>query len=488
MHVFDGRMIVLNSVPMNPALLAKLPVMARPIGPWNAMTGQNANFPPSLSVMPPSSAGIPVAGLMSALPPVQDAQAAARTYAKLGERFYQANRFHASLRLNGLDYQVYNKRGVAKVSIRDYVGAFADYTQAIALKPNFYNAYINRGNLWVYLGDLARKVGDYQNSAQHYERALADYGQAIRINPVNSAGYENRSELYSNLGLRSQAIQDKGMVIRLQQMKPHMRLGLPYCPPRIALVLANDDYQGTENDLNGGPMHDAKSMAKVLQSQGFHVITGYNLTGPQTKAKVEEFIKTLNQNPGAISLTYYSGHGGSINGNNYLIPVDFTGTVDTNFEANSVSVDYLLKQLKYANSYFNMIFLDACRTPLPDGPAFRSARSVLKQWETEPGPGLSNTWIEYASRPKMPAIQSGSEGLYTKYLLKYMVRPDLNLKEVSMYTSYALENDPIAIEEKQHSRTQTDLSRTEPIAQAFSFARHCQSPAPHVRLPFTAQA
>jgi hypothetical protein len=89
----------------------------------------------------------------------------------------------------------------------------------------------------------------------------------------------------------------------------------------------------------------------------------------------------------------------------------------------------------------------------------------------------------------MPALQSGSQGLYTKYLVKYMMQPDLNLKEVSMYTSYALEKDPIAIRENQHSRTQTDLSRTEPIAQAFSFARHCPRSEPQgLRLPFFNQA
>lgn len=410
-------------------------------------------------------------------------QQMANAYIALGDQYYQANRFkhalqafNAGLALNPLDYKAYNKRGVTRASLRDYAGAFADYTQAIAIQPNFYNAYINRGNLWVYLGDLAEKLGQFQSAGQHYQQALADYGQAIRINPMSSAAYENRSELYSNMGCRQQSLQDKGMIIRLQKLKSPTKLGVPICAPRIALVLANDDYLGTENDLEGGPIRDAKSMARVLRAQGFQVMTGYNLNGPQSKAKVEEFIQTLQQNPGAISLVYYSGHGGSINGNNYLIPTNFTGTVDANFEQNAVSVDYLLKQLKTANSFFNMIFLDACRTPLEGGPSFRSAKTALKQWETEPGPGLSNTWIEYASRPRMPAIQSGSEGLYTKYLVQYMMRPDLNLKEVSMYTSYALESDPVAVKENQHSRTQTDLSRTEPIAQAFSFARHCPRP------------
>ncbi len=414
----------------------------------------------------------------------------AEIYYVLGDRYYQANHFtHAleafneAIRLNPRDERAYNKRGVVKTTTKDYIGAFADYSAALAINPNFYKAYINRGNLWVYLSELARKQGNQIVATQSVQMALADYSQAIRINPLFEAAYENRSELYTNLGMHTEALQDKGKAIQLQKMKAPQALGMPFRPPRIALVLANDDYDGTANDLNGGPVRDATQMANLLRSQGFYVITGMNLTGEETKAKVAEFTSKLLANPNAVSLTYYSGHGGSINGNNYIIPRDYTGTPDPNFAHEAVSVDYLLRQLKTTNSLFNMIFLDACRTPLPEGEAaFKSGHSVFKQWETEPGPGLANTWIEYASRPKQPAMQDNDEGLYTKYLLQFMGRPDLSLKEVSMYTSYALESDPTAIREKQHARTQTDLSRTEPLAESFSFAR------PEMRLPLTASS
>lgn len=407
--------------------------------------------------------------------------AQAQIFYALGDRYYQTNHFdHAidaftdCIQINPNDYKAYNKRGVAKATIKDYAGAFSDYSKAIALQPGFYNAYINRGNLWVYLGDLAHKRGNQPLANQSAQNALQDFSEAIRINPMNGVAYENRAELYDNLGMRMESLQDKGKAIQLQRMKTPRPMGLPFCPARVALVLANDDYDGTENDLSGGPIRDATRMAQKLRSQGFYVITGINMAGADTKMKVAEFINKLHENPNAVSLVYYSGHGGSINGNNYLIPVNYSGSTDEDFTNDAVSVDYLLRQLKATNSYFNMIFLDACRTPLPESStAFKSGRPFLKQWETEPGPGLSNTWVEYASRPKQPAMQDNNEGLYTKYLLQYMGRPDLSLKDVSMYTSYALERDPIAARENQHARTQTDLSRTEPIAEAFCFADKC---------------
>jgi tetratricopeptide (TPR) repeat protein len=472
------RVLSLSSIASIPALPPLLPPqLPKPVLP---VPGQ---------LMPPQSSLFPSDSFLR--DSAQPAGTLAQAYLAQGDNYYKTSRFshaieafNAYLAFNPLDVQVLNKRGVAKAAKKDYAGAYADYSQAIAINPRFYNSYLNRGNLWVYLGNLAKRVGQSTLANQHFQLALQDYGQAVRLEPMNSAAYENRAELYSDMGMHTEALQNKAMVIQLQKlMKVPQSLGLPYCPPRVALILANDDYVGQENDLQGGPLHDAESVASVLRRQGFYVMTGYNLTGPQMKQRVSEYVQKLRENPGAVSMVYYSGHGGSVNGNNYLIPTEYTGQMQPGFEENSVSVDSLLKELKFSNSYFNMIFLDACRTPLMSGDtAFKSAKPTLKQWETEPGPGLANTWIEYASRPQMPAIQDRNAGLYTKYLVQFMARPDLNLKEVSMYTSYALESDPVARREGQHARTQTDLSRMEQIAQAFSFARHCANPLPHVRL------
>jgi tetratricopeptide (TPR) repeat protein len=396
-----------------------------------------------------------------------------RYYLGLGERYYQANRFREAidaytnaLNTNSQDVVALNRRGVAKAALKDYPGAIADYTLAIAFQPNFYNAYINRGNLKVYVRD--------------YDGALNDYQRAMRLQPLNSVAYENRAEIYSMMGRQDLALQDRGMVIQLEKLKAPTLKSLPYCPYRIALVLGNDDYAGTENDLSGGPRTDALNMRTVLQAEGFEVLSGLNLTGSQMKQKMAEFIAKLQQHPGAVSMIYYSGHGGSINGNNYLIPVEYTGQINpATIDEQMMSVDFLLKQLKPINSLLNIIVLDACRNPLLDAQALKlkgdspSGHALLKQWETEPDPGLSNVWIEYASRPRMPALQYDNKGLYTKYLLQYMSQPGLSLKEVSMYASYALEQDPLAQREGQHARTQTDLSHTGPIASAFSFAQPC---------------
>ncbi len=406
------------------------------------LTLNNPTLPPTLPISTPS-------------------QNLTRFFFDMGERYYQANRFQDAigaynvvLQQNNQDYITFNKRGVVKAAAKDYAGAMADYTQALAIKPDFYNALINRANLKAYVKD--------------YQGALTDAAIAIRLQPMNPVAYENRSDIYNDLGLRPQALNDKRMVIWLNSIKPQQSLKLPYCPPRVALVLGNDDYMGTDNDLGGGPMNDAVAMRQVLQSQGFQVISGLNLTGAQMKGKVAEFIRALQQRPGALSMIYYSGHGGSISGNNYLIPTDYTGNVNTGFTANAVSVDYLLQELKKTNSLFNIMVLDACRNPLTTS-ALKSAGNI-KHWSLEPGPGLSNVWIEYASSPHMPALQYDNRGQYTQALLQYMTRRDLGIDDVFRLAQYELEKDQ---RDDQHASSQTDISRTGPLADALSFANHC---------------
>lgn len=435
------------------------------------------------------------------------ASALAKTYAAEGQRRYLSSQFQQAviaydraIDLEPHNPELYNKRGIAKASLKNYPGAIFDYTMALSNDPNFYKAYINRGALREYIND--------------FPRAVEDYTQAIRLKPYSQVAYKNRAELYSLLGNHAAALQDRATVIQLQQAK-HITpsSGPVFYPYRVALVLGNDNYSGDEHDLHGGPIQDATAVAGLLRAKGFDVVYGCNTTGPQAKAKVAEFVAKMKQHPGAVSLTYYSGHGGSIDGNNYIIPVDYNGFPDASFQQNSVSVDYLLGELQKTNAYFNMIFLDACRTPL-DNPAMRfqsQGKPLVRDWEMEPRPGLANTWIEYASRPGEPSWQtplasvsaapnpflrlnsgegcalqaadqkqaSAYRGLYTKYLIEALARTDFSVHDASVRISYALEQDPDARKMKQHSRTQTDLTRTERLADSF----YVGNPAKGVPLP-----
>ncbi len=120
----------------------------------------------------------------------------------------------------------YNNRGIAKRQLQDYTGAIADYTEAIALNPKFAPAYNNRGLAKRYLKDDTGAIADYtqaieidSNYAQAYHNrgaakarlkdytgAMADYTQAIALNPNYALAYYNLCCTYSLKGETAEAI------------------------------------------------------------------------------------------------------------------------------------------------------------------------------------------------------------------------------------------------------------------------------------------
>jgi tetratricopeptide (TPR) repeat protein len=96
---------------------------------------------------------------------------------------------------------IYNNRGVAYADQGDHAHAIADYTQAIALNPDFANAYNNRGLAYHHQGS--------------YIQAIADYTQAVALNPADADAYNNRGVAYADQGDHAHAIADYTQAIAL---------------------------------------------------------------------------------------------------------------------------------------------------------------------------------------------------------------------------------------------------------------------------------
>lgn len=92
--------------------------------------------------------------------------------------------------------------GNVKYELGDYVGAIADYTKAIELKPDYASAYYNRGNANGELG-------------QHFA-AISDFDIAIQLKPDLTEAYFNRGLAKYNLGQHFAAISDFDNAIRLK--------------------------------------------------------------------------------------------------------------------------------------------------------------------------------------------------------------------------------------------------------------------------------
>lgn len=131
---------------------------------------------------------------------------------------------------------------------------------------------------------------------------------------------------------------------------------------RVALLLANQDYQDRSLDLTG-PINDARLIESSLLSAGFKVTVKTNLNFTQMNREVSSFLAGVDGD--TVSLVYYSGHGVELDGTNYLIPTDFKMTPTlTAAEAEAQSVDiatlYTRMSAEAAGS-LNITILDACR-------------------------------------------------------------------------------------------------------------------------------
>jgi len=92
----------------------------------------------------------------------------------------------------------------------DYAKAIEDYNEAIRLKPNYANAYNNRGKAY------------FDNRED--DQAIQDYNQAIRLKPDYVSPYIGRSAAYEDRGEHDRAIQDLDRAIRLNPDSPFARL------------------------------------------------------------------------------------------------------------------------------------------------------------------------------------------------------------------------------------------------------------------------
>ena len=197
---------------------------------------------------------------------------------------------------------------------------------------------------------------------------------------------------------------------------------------RVALVLGNSQYQHAVALPN--PVRDAQAMGERLQTLGFEVVSGFDLTKQQTQSTVAQFAKQVR---GAdIALFFYAGHGLQVSGKNYLLPVDAALEDETSLDFEAVSIDFVLRQMSRETS-IRLVFLDACRdNPLADVLAttagVKGASSGLAEIPIENG-GVG-TLVAFAASPNQLAYDgSGDHSPFTKALLQHIGETNIPITE-----------------------------------------------------------
>lgn len=135
------------------------------------------------------------------------------------------------------DYaEAFINRGLARQDKGDLEGALKDYDEAIRLQPDDAEAFYNKGLAWHAKGDLGGAIADYNEAIRlkpdyadafinrgvarsdqgDLEGALQDYTQAIRLRPDDADAFNDRGIARRDKGDLEGAIEDFNRAIALQ--------------------------------------------------------------------------------------------------------------------------------------------------------------------------------------------------------------------------------------------------------------------------------
>jgi hypothetical protein len=199
---------------------------------------------------------------------------------------------------------------------------------------------------------------------------------------------------------------------------------------RVALVIGNSAY--THAVALANPANDARDMAGVLSSLGFETILGLDLDKRAFDAKIRDFSRALVQ--ADAGLFFYAGHGLQVAGHNHLVPVDAQLQSERDLDFETVSLDFVLKQMELEREgKTSIVFLDACR----DNPLVRNLSRSMGTRSASIGHGLAQvetgvgTFIAYSTQPGNVALDgAGRNSPFAAALTSTVTQPGLSLTGV----------------------------------------------------------
>ncbi|WP_209010699.1 caspase family protein [Labrenzia sp. PHM005] len=207
----------------------------------------------------------------------------------------------------------------------------------------------------------------------------------------------------------------------------------PALAKRVALVIGNGAYEHTVALPN--PANDAEVMAGKLRGLGFDVVSGTDQSYGDMRRTVMKFAKKAY---GAdIAILFYAGHGMQIAGQNLLVPVDAKIEDETSLDFETISVDFIMRQMS-KDVKVQMVFLDACR----DNPLARTlARRMGPSRSGSVGSGLAEIKVQetggegsviaFATSPGDVALDGeGANSPFTSALIRHIDTPNASIQTV----------------------------------------------------------
>ncbi len=223
-------------------------------------------------------------------------------------------------------------------------------------------------------------------------------------------------------------------------------IACPAYAKRVALVIGNDNYFHVDKLEKAA--NDAKAVAVTLRELGFEVID-------QVNADRRGMDRKLNQLSSKISvgdevLFFFAGHGISVKGRNYLLPIDIPKIIpgqERSVTKEAFSEDEIIEILRERGAKVSILIIDACRNnPFPKQGTRSVGRSVgLGQRSNPP----RNTFVMYSAGIGQEALDRLSDedanpnSVFTRKLLPLLKTKGLS--HIQMAKRLQIEVEQLAL-------------------------------------------
>lgn len=197
---------------------------------------------------------------------------------------------------------------------------------------------------------------------------------------------------------------------------------------RVALVFGMAGYTNVKPLRN--TISDAGALAQTLEDIGFQVDVRMDATRDETLAALDDF--AFRAETADVALIYYAGHGVSVQGTTFLIPIDAAVQQAKDIVAASVTMDQMLAAVDGARK-MSILILDSCRdNPFPDvidlrDPEVAKGLTTGKGGLAAPSPDRG-TLVAFAARDGAVALDGkGQNSPFNIALRTNIVKPELEI-------------------------------------------------------------
>ena len=148
--------------------------------------------------------------------------------------------------------------------------------------------------------------------------------------------------------------------------------GLLFSADRYALVIGNGNYRDKTIASLSNPVNDAADVAAALRDLDYNVTLKTDIGLRDMINAIREFSVNLGRSSENEGFFWFAGHGLSVRGIHYMLPVDVDPVDDNIIARGSYSVDDLMEEIGNARNKTNLVVIDACRNTLLPGSGNRS--------------------------------------------------------------------------------------------------------------------